>query len=110
MLLGINLHFLLNQHDDSMKTKFENFIEKQLRTILFLISICVLVVFTYSFVVGFYGLSTAKLIVLAFFVLFTLVCTLAQMRLYKIQGYRYFLFSLPSLGFAVLFIFLQKIS
>lgn len=81
------------------------FLEKQARTIGILMSCFVFLVLIYIMINSFSKFKIAELSIFGFLTLLILFCLIAQIRLYKISGYKYELVTLPSLILAIAFYF-----
>lgn len=82
------------------------FLEKQIRTLGFLISIFVEITLVYILIDIYEKLNTSQLGLLIFLILTILLCAIGQVKYYKVAGYKYTVLTWPSLILGILFVYM----
>ncbi len=83
------------------------FLEKQLRTVGFLISVLALVVLISTLVINHKTLNLTGVFIVIIVAIVISVCAFWQVKLYKVPGYKYEMVTLPSVILASLVVFFK---
>lgn len=81
------------------------FLERQVRTLGFLISILVEVALLYILIFQFEKLNQDFLAFHVFLIIIILLCTIGQVKYYKTPGYKYTVLTWPGLLLAIVFVY-----